>query len=156
MVCALERRESLDAPGHGRTALPRRGLCLRIPLASTFARTKNIKACLLDQRLVAGLGNIYTDEILFDAEISPLRMSNSLDEDEIQTLFTSIQRILREESCFLAASPDFFLAQDIQLLRGKGQAVYGRKGKPCPRCGATLDPAHVAGEVTTDCPVCQK
>ncbi|MBQ9536854.1 MAG: bifunctional DNA-formamidopyrimidine glycosylase/DNA-(apurinic or apyrimidinic site) lyase [Desulfovibrionaceae bacterium] len=118
--------------------------------------SKRIKALLLDQHAIAGLGNIYADESLFAAHIHPMRKASSLTEDERKSLLEAIQSILKLaiEQCGTSVRN----YRDANGQTGAFQnslAVYGQAGKKCPRCGQTLEKIHVAGRGTVICPSCQ-
>jgi len=118
---------------------------------------QNVKAWLLRQDRLAGLGNIYASEILHAARISPLRSTATLREGEIRALFRSTRRILRRaiENCGTTFS-DF---QDARGLTGSYQrflAVYGRAGERCGRCRGTVRMTIQQQRSTFFCPGCQR
>lgn len=121
-------------------------------------RSAPIKALLLDQRLIAGLGNIYADEVLHRAAISPLRPGGSLSLDEVKSLRASIRPILRAG---LAAGGTSL--NDLAYLLPDGRAggylarleVYGRTGEICRRCGTSIEAVVLRGRTTHWCPGCQ-
>lgn len=119
-------------------------------------RRAPIKAVLLDQRRVAGLGNIYVDEALFRARLHPARAAGSLESREVGSLHRAIRRVLREA---LADRGTTFL--DYRDAHGQvgGHAarlgVYGRAGEPCRRCGAPIVRVVVAARGTHLCAHCQ-
>ncbi|HUZ81750.1 MAG TPA: bifunctional DNA-formamidopyrimidine glycosylase/DNA-(apurinic or apyrimidinic site) lyase, partial [Gaiellaceae bacterium] len=139
----------------------------REPLAATYrskhlaakleGRRAPVKAAILDQRTVAGVGNIYADEALWRAQIHPLRPAAELGPDEVKALFRgireSLQAGLRRQGSTL---------RDYRLPDGgTGSAqhefkVYGRSGEPCDRCGTPVDKIRVAGRGTWYCPNCQR
>ena len=120
-------------------------------------RRRTIKACLLGQDTVAGIGNIYADEILFSAGICPLRPADSLRAAEWARLAAAIPERLA-----------FFVQRNMltpeEYLNGNGLAyrsasflqVYGRAGTPCPVCGAALRRSVDGGRSNVWCPNCQK
>lgn len=120
-------------------------------------RKKNIKECLLDQRTIAGIGNIYSDEILFTAGICPTRPANSLEEKEWKQLATAIPKCI---SYFIEVNnmtPEEYLETKGQDYRNTPfLQVYGQEGKPCPKCGKTLCRIVIGGRSSVYCPVCQK
>ena len=119
-------------------------------------RRAPIKALLLDQRVVAGLGNIYVDEVLFRARIHPLRRGGSLTVAENQRLRRSIRAVLREAIRFCGTTIMNYEWDTGQ--KGNFQhklLAYGRAGKPCRGCGAVLASARIGGRSTTFCPRCQ-
>ncbi len=117
-----------------------------------------LKALLLDQRFIAGLGNIYADESLFRAGLQPLRASGSLSPEETEHLYKAITEVLSEA----IAAEGTTLADGVYLF-GPGEAgrfaarlqVYGRPDQPCPRCGDPIRRQVVAGRSTHFCPRCQ-
>ncbi len=121
-------------------------------------RKANVKALLLNQKLIAGIGNIYVDEILFRAKINPTRSANSLKKDEIKQLFASSKKIIQR--AIQARGTTF--SDYIDPNGGKGGfskllKVYGREGKKCPKCkNETIKKVKVAGRGTRYCPNCQK
>ncbi len=116
-----------------------------------------IKATLLDQSVVAGLGNIYADEALFRARIHPLRPANSLTPDELQALRDGIQGAL--ETGVAHGGVTFGRHRDIYNEAGTNLAhveAYQRTGEPCVRCGAPIRRIVVAQRGTHYCPECQR
>jgi len=144
-----------------------RYLALRVgpePLSSSFAvswlarrlagRRAAVKAVLLDQRVAAGLGNIYADEALWRARIHPLRAACELSEDEVRSLRRGIRRALR-----LGIARQGADLGDGAYPGGSMQdefRVYGRAGKPCTRCRAPIERTRVAGRSAHYCPRCQR
>jgi formamidopyrimidine-DNA glycosylase len=120
-------------------------------------RTTALKAFLLDQRHLAGIGNIYADEILWWAELSPLRLSGSLSDEEVARLAEEIPRRLGEGVRLLGCSFSDFV--DTEGRPGSFQdwlRAYGRHGQACLRCGDTLVRTVIAGRGTAYCPGCQR
>ncbi len=127
-------------------------------LAEALAgRRAPIKAAILDQRTVAGVGNIYADEALWRAQIHPLTPANELDEDEVKALHRGIRQALQA-----GVRRQGSTLRDYRLPDGgEGGAqhefkVYGRGGEPCDRCGTPIDKIRVAGRGTWFCPNCQR
>lgn len=126
-------------------------------LAGAFAGTRrSVKSVLLDQRVLAGLGNIYADEALFAAGVHPLRAARSLRPREIEAVEASIRRVLREA----VASRGSTLRDYRDATGSPGAAqlrhlVYGRAGQACVRCGRTLARLVVSQRTTVACPTCQ-
>ncbi len=120
-------------------------------------RRKAVKECLLDQKAIAGIGNIYSDEILFAAGIHPARLANSLTGEEWERLAGMIPGRL-----------SFFIEKNKitpeEYLETKGKdyrntpflQVYGHAGEPCPACGETLCRIVIGGRGSVYCPACQK
>src|SRR5436190_4655833 len=119
-------------------------------------RRAPVKAALLDQRTLAGMGNIYVDEALWRARIHPLRPAESLDRNELRRLHRGIRAALehgiaRQGSTLRNyALPDGAAGSMQDELR-----VYGRGGEPCDRCGTPIAKTRVAGRGTWFCPSCQ-
>ncbi len=137
----------------GPDALSIRGDTLRTR-AETSRRA--IKAILLDQRVLAGVGNIYADEALFDARIHPAHRGCELDPPQWRSLAASIRRVLRRAIEARGTTlRDYRNADGSSGQAGRILRVYGRGGQPCPRCGNTLTSAAIAQRTTTWCPHCQ-
>jgi formamidopyrimidine-DNA glycosylase len=120
-------------------------------------RRAPIKAALLDQRTVAGLGNIYVDEALWRAQVHPLRPAGTLGAEELTRLTRSIGDALRAGVKRQGASLRDYSTPDGG--RGRMQdrfRVYGREGRPCQRCGTPIDKIRTAGRGTWYCPNCQR
>jgi len=118
--------------------------------------SRTIKAALLDQRVIAGLGNIYTDEILFREAISPLRRAASLDPEQVASLRRTIRAVLQAAIRRNGTTISDYV--DDQGHSGSYQGsllVYSRTGLPCKRCGTPIVRIQVAGRSTHVCPVCQ-
>lgn len=115
-----------------------------------------LKIALLDQTVVAGLGNIYVDESLFQAGLSPVRMANSLTEDELTCLHHSIRSVL--QAGVDAQGTSFRDYRDANGEKGAFQEalkVYGRAGEACTKCGQPLDKTRLGGRTTVFCKNCQ-
>jgi len=121
-------------------------------------RRGRIKPLLLNQRFLAGLGNIYTDEALWRARIHPLRQANSLTPTDVRRLHRAIRAVLRAA---IAAGGTTLPDAAYQQADGRSGefadrlAVYGRVGQPCPRCGTTIERFRVSQRGTHFCPRCQ-
>ena len=124
--------------------------------AQLARRRAPLKAVLLDQRVVAGLGNIYADEALWRARVSPLRPANELTPDEVGRVHRAIRAALRagiaRQGSTLRdyATPDGAAGSMQDEFR-----VYGRDGQPCSRCRTPIVKARVGGRGTWFCPRCQ-
>jgi formamidopyrimidine-DNA glycosylase len=119
-------------------------------------RSARIKALLLDQRVLCGVGNIYADESLWRSRIHPARLAAALSDAELLGLRRALQRILQAAISERGSSISNFL--DAEGKPGGYQRwhrVYQRAGKPCPRCGETIRRAIVAGRSSHFCPRCQ-
>lgn len=123
-----------------------------------FAKTtRTIKAVLLDQTIVAGLGNIYVDESLFRARLHPERFARGLDTVEIRRLHRAIRKVLREAVTQGGTTVRTYLNGDGEMgMFQQSLFVYGKEGKPCKVCGTELEKRLVAGRGTHFCPTCQR
>jgi len=115
-----------------------------------------IKAALLDQSIVAGIGNMYADEALFAARIHPLRKADELSAKQVRTLHNSIRRILQAAIGSKGASVDTYVRPDGELGTAHfGFKVAHRGGELCPVCGGTIERVLVQNRGTYFCPRCQ-
>jgi len=120
-------------------------------------RRAPIKAFLLDQRRVAGVGNIYADEALFRARVHPLRPAGSLKREQYGELATAVQDVLAAGIDAGGASIDDFRHPDgVQGAFQNGFQVHLRQGQPCVRCGSEIVKFVAAGRGTYACETCQK
>jgi formamidopyrimidine-DNA glycosylase len=113
-----------------------------------------LKRALTDPRLVAGIGNAYSDEILHAAQLSPVRMTDSLREDEWNRLTGAVRGVLRDWIERLRAETGTGWPEKVTAFR-PGMAVHGRYGEPCPVCGAPVQRIVHAANETNYCPHCQ-
>lgn len=117
----------------------------------------NIKAALLDQTVVAGVGNIYADESLWGAKIHPQRLVNTITDKEIADLYTEMRAVMN-----LAVEKGGSSNHTYVNAEGKKGSymdfarVFRREGLTCPRCGTTIEKLRVAGRGTHICPFCQQ
>ena len=120
-------------------------------------RRKAIKECLLEQTIIAGIGNIYSDEILFTAGIYPARPANSLKQTEWERLAEAIPERI---SYFIEKNA--ITAEEYLETKGRDYRntpflqLYGHGGSPCPKCRETLCRMVIGGRSSVYCPVCQK
>ncbi|MBU0634746.1 MAG: bifunctional DNA-formamidopyrimidine glycosylase/DNA-(apurinic or apyrimidinic site) lyase [Candidatus Omnitrophica bacterium] len=137
------------------------------PLDKTFTREKfqkriaertgKVKAVLLDQKFIAGLGNIYAAEVLFHSRINPMRQINTLDNSEIGGLFRNIKKILN--NAIICRGTSFSDYRDGKGNRGdffKKLSVYGRAGQACRRCKNEIERIKLGGRGTYFCGRCQR
>lgn len=129
-------------------------------LAQRLAKTRrNLKSALMDQRVVAGVGNIYADEILFAARLAPSARADSLSDDQARTLHRQMGRILRRS---IAANGttirDYVTSQGAPGEFQSRLMVYGRADLPCKNCSTRIELIRtiVSGRATYWCPRCQK
>ena len=121
-------------------------------------RAAKMKPLLMDQKFIAGLGNIYSDEVLFAAGLRYDRMSDTLSSQEVRRLYRSIQEILQDAikargrrsttrpTSTCSASPEEFQNE---------LKVYGRKGEPCRRCRTPIQVVRLSNRSAYFCPQCQ-
>jgi formamidopyrimidine-DNA glycosylase len=115
-----------------------------------------MKAALLDQHIVAGIGNMYADEALFAARIHPLRKADDLSPKEVRTLHKCIRRILRAAIDSKGASVDTYVRPEGELGTAHSDFKVAHKGgEPCPVCGCTIERVAVQNRGTYFCPRCQ-
>ena len=130
--------------------------------ASLHERSASIKALLLDQHVVAGVGNIYADESLFRARIHPARAGGSLSDDEVAALHAAIREVLAEGIANAGSSLGVSGLQNYSRPGGapggfqEKFAVFRRTGQPCPQCGAPIERIVLAQRSTHFCPNCQR
>ena len=120
---------------------------------------RTVKTVLLDQAVVAGIGNIYANEALFEAEIDPRRQANSLSDQEIAKLHQAIKRILLEAINYggTSAADQAYIKPDASPGRYQEKLrVYQRNGQKCYRCGGIIARFNQNGRSTFWCPGCQK
>jgi formamidopyrimidine-DNA glycosylase len=138
----------------------------REPLAPAFrardlaarlaTRRAPVKAAILDQRTVAGVGNIYADEALWRARIHPLTPARDLDEAEFRALHRGIRRALEAGIARQGSTlRDYRLPDGTPGAMQNEFKVYGRAGEPCDRCGTPIERIRAAGRGTWYCPRCQ-
>jgi formamidopyrimidine-DNA glycosylase len=127
-------------------------------LAAGLERRKApLKAALLDQRTVAGVGNIYADEALWRAELHPLREAGSLSGPETARLRDSVVAALAAGIERQGATlRDYRQPNGAEGTMQHEFKVYGRTGEPCERCGTPIEKIRVAGRGTWFCPYCQR
>jgi formamidopyrimidine-DNA glycosylase len=147
---ALERRFAPEPLGRSFTAAW---------LAEALARRSGkLKSVVLDQDVVAGLGNIYADEALFRARLHPERPANGLSTGEVRRLHRALRAVLAEGVAHRGTTFSSF--QDAAGREGENQfnlRVYGKGGRGlCPRCGVSLERSVVGGRGTSFCPRCQR
>ncbi len=137
------------------------------PLSSEFSpeifqdilkgSSRAIKALLLDQNKIAGLGNIYADEALFRAGIHPARPADDLSREEITRLYDSIDQVLKAGIKFSGTSfSDYVNALGESGSFQEKLMVYGKDGEKCPRCSCQISKDKIASRSTHYCPDCQE
>lgn len=119
-------------------------------------RRARIKALLLDQGVLRGVGNIYADESLWRAKIHPAQLGGKLDRKQTETLWRALQEILRKAILMRGSSiSDFLDAEGEPGEYQRRHRAYGREGKGCHRCGTMIRRGIVAGRSSYFCPKCQ-
>jgi formamidopyrimidine-DNA glycosylase len=142
------------APRRGPDAL---GIACEDFVALLKGRRRQVKALLLDQAVLGGMGNIYTDEALFRAGIHPRAIAARLSRARLERLWREMRAVLTEAIAAGGSSISDYV--DARGERGGFQAqhrVYGRAGQPCRQCGTALKRMLVAQRGTSYCPRCQR
>ncbi len=120
-------------------------------------RRAPVKAVLLDQRVVAGLGNIYADEALWRARIDPRRPARELEPEEVARLRRAVRAALRAGIARQGATlRDYATPNGARGAMQDAFRVYGRGGEPCLRCATPIEKTRIAGRGTHYCPGCQR
>ncbi len=116
-----------------------------------FTHRQQIKGILKNQKLIAGIGNAYSDEILHAAKLSPVAAASSLGPDAVERIFTTMKEILG------GAVQEFSGKRPSELKQAKkaSMRVHGRTGEPCPVCGDTVREIAFVGTSLQYCPTCQ-
>ncbi len=124
---------------------------------SLKTKTGKIKAVLMSQEIVTGLGNIYADESLFESKIKPTRKSNSVKKEEVLLLHKAIVRIINKAIKVGGSSvATYRLLDDTQGNYAREHKVYGKAGEKCPNCSRPLSKTVVQTRTTVFCNNCQK
>jgi formamidopyrimidine-DNA glycosylase len=146
------RHESFTGPGAEPLQISSRDF------AELFCKRKTaIKAALLNQKLLHGVGNIYADESLFRSGIRPLRRASELTQPELQKLHGAVQKVLKEAIAAGGSSvSDYVGADGEEGFFQVEHRVYGREGEPCRVCKTPIKKIVVGGRGTHYCPKCQK
>jgi len=120
-------------------------------------KNTNIKAVLLDQSVIAGVGNIYADESLWGAKIHPATLVRNLEDADFKALHQALVDVLNLSIAKGGSSNHTYV--DAEGKKGSYMSfanVFRREGQPCPRCGTTIEKSKVAGRGTHTCPYCQR
>ena len=113
-----------------------------------------LKRALTDPRLFSGIGNAYSDEILFEARLSPLALTQKITVPEIHRLFEAVRTTLTSWTARLRAEAGGKFPENVTAFR-EGMSVHGRYKQPCPRCGTKIQRIRYASNETNYCPTCQ-
>lgn len=143
----------------GLTALDPGGLEVLDATEAEFAAVlqsanHTLKRALTDPRLLSGIGNAYSDEILHRAQLSPVTLTSRLSSTEIARLFAATKEVLIEWIALLRADANGGFPEKVTAFREE-MAVHGRFGKPCPRCGEKIQRIRFADNETNYCAACQ-
>ena len=122
--------------------------------AALTAENRTLKRALTDPRLVSGIGNAYSDEILHAAQMSPVTLTSKLDLQAWERLFSATRETLRQWIDKLRLEAKAGFPEKVTAFRD-GMAVHGRYGRPCPRCGAKIQRIRYADNETNYCARCQ-
>jgi len=122
--------------------------------AALTAENRTLKRALTDPRLVSGIGNAYSDEILHASQLSPVTHTQKLKPEEWQRLFAATRSVLNDWVTLLRAEAQASFPEKVTAFR-RGMAVHGRCGQPCPRCGAKVLRIRYADNETNYCAQCQ-
>ncbi|MGH2530508.1 MAG: bifunctional DNA-formamidopyrimidine glycosylase/DNA-(apurinic or apyrimidinic site) lyase [Actinomycetota bacterium] len=124
----------------------------------TAQKGAKLKQLLMDQKFISGLGNIYSDEVLFAAGLRHDRMSDTLSSQEVRRLYRALQEVLQEAIRFRGTTLDDEAYVDLFGKPGEFQnelKVYGREGQPCRRCRTPIQTVKISGRNAYFCPQCQ-
>ncbi len=122
--------------------------------AALTAENRTLKRALTDPRILSGIGNAYSDEILHAAKLSPLLQTHKMTDGQWERLFTATQSTLHEWMDRLSTEAEKNFPEKVTAFR-EGMAVHGRYRKPCPRCGDPVQRIRYADNETDYCPTCQ-
>ena len=122
--------------------------------AALMAENRTLKRALTDPRILSGIGNAYSDEILHAARLSPILLTHKLSADEWARLFAATRETLQMWIDRLTGEADGDFPEKVTAFR-KDMAVHGRFGEPCPRCGEKIQRIRYADNETNYCALCQ-
>ena len=122
--------------------------------ARLLARNHTLKRVLTDPRIFSGIGNAYSDEILFEARLSPILQTQKMETEEIRTLYEATKKSLTEWTRRLRTDSGDKFPEKVTAFRAD-MATHGKFGKPCPRCGGKIQRIRYASNETNYCPTCQ-
>ena len=122
--------------------------------AALTTTNHTLRRALTDPRLFSGIGNAYSDEILFEARLSPLALTQKLAPEEIDRLFAATRATLSRWVAHLREETGQGFPEKVTAFR-EGMAVHGRYKQPCPRCGSKIQRIRYAANETNYCPTCQ-
>ena len=122
--------------------------------AALTVENRTLKRALTDPRLISGVGNAYSDEILHAARLSPIALTHKLTPEEWERLFAATRATLELWIARLSSEARKKFPEGVTAFRPE-MAVHGRFGQPCPRCGAPIQRIRYADNETNYCPACQ-
>jgi len=151
----VQNIEEIDVPGLRDLGPDALGISLRA-FEEAVSSKRSIKTILLDQKKIAGVGNIYADEALFSAHIHPATQGSSLTSNQISTLWFTVKSVLKQGIKYRGSSTSDYTTTD----GGKGSfqdyhRVYRKTGQKCGDCSQTIKRIKLAGRSTHFCPSCQ-
>jgi formamidopyrimidine-DNA glycosylase len=145
-------KDPLEVPGIARLGIdPLDPEFTPATLAGLLTKRQQVKGVLTDQSVIAGVGNAYSDEVLWHARMSPFKPASNLTPDEIQGLYDALVTTLRDA----AERANGLAAGSLKAEKKQGLAVHGRAGQPCPRCGDTIREVAFATKSLQYCATCQ-
>ena len=118
------------------------------------AKNHTLKRALTDPRILSGIGNAYSDEILFEARLSPFTLTQKLTDSEVEKLFDAVKRSLTEWVERLRVQCRDRFPEKVTAFR-PDMATHGKYGQPCPRCGSKIQRIRYGSNETNYCPKCQ-
>jgi formamidopyrimidine-DNA glycosylase len=155
MANSRDIEESAELKGLGPDPLERSFTFSRF--AEVLKKKKGkIKQALMDQTIISGIGNIYSDEILWEAKIHPFKETSELKRGELRKIFKAMKEVLRKAVKLRGESFSDF--RDLEGKKGyfdKARKVYRREGEKCPRCGTKIERKKIGGRSAHFCPKCQ-
>jgi formamidopyrimidine-DNA glycosylase len=122
--------------------------------AALSRENRTLKRALTDPRIISGVGNAYSDEILHAAQLSPIMLTQKLKTDEWRWLFTATRTVLADWTDRLKGEAEKRFPEKVTAFRPEF-AVHGKFGEPCPRCGSPVQRIRYADNETNYCPTCQ-
>jgi len=151
---SLHIARTFDLEQHDRGGLEVLDATLAEFRAAMTERNHTLKRALTDPTILSGIGNVYSDEILHRAQMSPLQQTKQLDDDEWSRLYAATRDVLNEWIARLRAESASAFPEKVTAFR-EDMAVHGRFGKPCPVCGTSIQRIRYADNETNYCPRCQ-
>jgi formamidopyrimidine-DNA glycosylase len=146
-------RDPAEVPGVARLGIDPLDPAFTVEvLAGLLAGQRSqVKGLLTDQSVLAGVGNAYSDEVLWQVRLSPFKPAGNLTPDEVERLHTALVDILRTA----VGRAEGLAAGKLKAEKKSGLSVHGRAGLPCPRCGDTVREVSFATKALQYCPACQ-